>query len=143
MNNSLYHEDIKTLAQANVTKEPLQQPDRTITLDNPLCGDRVSIQLRLDNGKIADETHQVKGCLLCRASANAIANSVIDATEADILRVEQALCAMLKGEGMGDWPIQGWEALDVFRPVAAHKSRHDCVMLPFKALRKMLQLKEA
>ena len=45
-------------------------PTKSARRDNPLCGDRVTIDVRLDDsGKIAEIAHQVRGCLLCQASA--------------------------------------------------------------------------
>lgn len=138
MNSNLYNDGIKTLAQSGGQKAPLKNHDCEITVDNPLCGDRVTMQVMLNNGCVVEESHQVKGCLLCRASANAIASAVAGASKQDILQVEQNLRAILKNEPDGDTLTPGWEMLDLFRPVASHKSRHDCVLLPFKALLQMM-----
>ncbi len=139
MNSNLYNEGIKELAQSGESREPLKNPDCEVTIDNPLCGDRVTMQVKLNNGCVVEEAHQVKGCLLCRASANAIASAVVGASQQDMLQVEQNLRAMLKNESDGNALIPGWEVLDLFRPVVSHKSRHDCVLLPFKALLQMIQ----
>lgn len=133
MSNGLYHEDIKALAKMNSGADKLDQPDREIILDNPLCGDRVSVALKLNEGRIAAEAHEVKGCLLCRASANAIGAAAVGISAAELEGVADALSVMLKGETPESWPVSGWESLQLFQPVADHKSRHDCVLLPFKA----------
>lgn len=139
MTQSLYQDDIKALAKREMAEQELAHPDCSITLDNPLCGDRVTMALRLEGDRIVAEAHQVKGCLLCRASANAIGESVIGRSRDELPQVAAALQAMLKGEVPENWPLPGWESLKVFQPVTDHKSRHDCVMLPFKALGKALQ----
>lgn len=138
MTQSLYQDDIKALAKREMATQELVNPDCAITLDNPLCGDRVTMALQLEGDRIVAESHQVKGCLLCRASANAIAESVVGRSRDELPRVATALHAMLKGEAPENWPLPGWESLQVFQPVTDHKSRHDCVMLPFKALDKAL-----
>ncbi len=138
MNGNIYHDDIKALANSPGRADQLDQPDCEVTLDNPLCGDRVSVALKLKDGRISAEAHQVKGCLLCRASANAIGLAVIGASATDLEKVSEGLQHMLKGEQDETWPIPGWEALALFQPVASHKSRHDCVLLPFKAITQAL-----
>lgn len=137
MSRDLYQEDIKALAQTGIATESLDHPDRKITVDNPLCGDRVAMEVCLENGRVAALAHQVKGCLLCRASANAVARSAIGASEQDVLNAEQELRAFLKKE-RSDGQIPGWESLALFAPVRDHKSRHECVLLPLKALKQLL-----
>lgn len=53
-------------------------PTETATVDNPLCGDRVTIDVKLAGGKLAAIGHQVRGCLLCEAAAATIARSLRD-----------------------------------------------------------------
>jgi nitrogen fixation protein NifU and related proteins len=100
-----------------------------------LCGDRVTIDVKLDDGKIAEIAHQVRGCLLCQASAVALASSAVgrDASGVAELRhdAERAI-----GREAG----KAHEPFDAFEPVANHKSRHECVLLPFEALQDALKL---
>ena len=138
MSDYIYHEDIKALANSEQRTEKLEAPDYEITLDNPLCGDRVTVALNVKDGRVSAEAHQVKGCMLCRASANAIGEAVTGVPVTELEKVALGLQLMLKGEQVENWPIPGWEALGLFQPVANHKSRHDCVLLPFKALQKAL-----
>ena len=39
----------------------------------------------------------------------------------------------------GPAPAGAWSDLSAFHPVAAHKSRHECVLLPFRALLEALE----
>ena len=47
-------------------------------------------------------------------------------------KVRDQITAMLK-EG-APAPDGDWDVLNVFEPVAGHKSRHPCVLLPFEAV---------
>jgi len=138
MSGNIYHEDIKALANIPVAEQKLEQPDCKVTLDNPLCGDRITIALNLKDGCVTALTHQVKGCLLCRASANVIAQAVVGTSATDLEVVVEGLQQMLKGKPVENWPTPGWESLALFQPVAAYKSRHECVLLPFKAIMQAL-----
>ena len=134
MNDQLYQERIVALAKAKTGAGKLAAPTRAARKDNPLCGDRVTIELKLDGqGKIAEIAHQVRGCLLCQASAAALASVAVgrDAKGISQLRhdAERAL-----GHESGP----AGEPFAAFAPVAAHKSRHDCVLLPFEAIEEAL-----
>jgi len=133
MSDELYQAKIVALAKSKAGAGKLTAPTKSARRDNPLCGDRVTIDVKLDNGKIAEIAHQVRGCLLCQASAVALASSAVgrDASGVAELRhdAERAI-----GREAG----KAHEPFDAFEPVANHKSRHECVLLPFEALQDAL-----
>ena len=55
---------------------------------NPLCGDRLTVYLRVENGVIADVSFEGSGCAISKASASLMTESVKGKTvaEADALR---------------------------------------------------------
>jgi NifU-like protein involved in Fe-S cluster formation len=136
MSGGLYAGGIKELAAAGSAPKSLPFPDRRVSLDNPFCGDRVDLEVNITDGRLTDLGQVVRGCMLCRASANALAQSAVGLSAAEIEAVAGRLAAMLKGEPDPDWPPKGWEALLLFEAVERHKSRHGCVTLPFTALLK-------
>jgi nitrogen fixation NifU-like protein len=134
VSDALYQKAILDLARAAVGHGKLAAPDASVTIDNPLCGDRVSVDLTLRDGRVAELAHRVRGCALCEASASAIGSHAIGASEADLAAARDSAASLIAGSAEnGAWP-----ELAVFRPVREHKSRHRCVMLPFEALLKAL-----
>ena len=114
----------------------LPSPQATATVDNPLCGDIVTIDLAVEAGLVTDIGYVVRGCLLCQASAAALSVQAIGKDAAAFGAAVQSLAAMLRD---GAPPPGGeWGDLAAFAPVAAHKSRHRCVTLPFDAAREAL-----
>lgn len=134
----MYEGGIKELAKAIAAPKSLPHPDRQVTVDNPFCGDRVDLEITIDNGRLGELAQDVRGCMLCQASANAVAKSAIGLSAAEIETVSASLIAMLKGDDIPDWPPEGWKSLALFEAVRRHKSRHGCVTLPFTALLKAL-----
>lgn len=132
MNDELYGAAIKDLA----AREPatLDHPDASATQDNPLCGDRVSLDLRLEGGRVAAFGHRVKGCVLCRAASALVAEQAVGMDADSAARLADQVVGMLKKGADPAIP-----ALAAFLPVRPHKSRHDCVLLPFKALVKAVR----
>ena len=132
MSEALYHAALVERARAAFGKGRLEGADASATVDNPLCGDRVTLDLKLNEGRIAAIGHQVRGCLLCEAAAATIAEHLRGGGPTEIEAISAAAKRLMK-EGEGD---PQWQCLEIFTPVHSAKSRRDCVLLPFEALRR-------
>lgn len=132
----LYQQAIKDWAQADHGHGRLDPADAEAKLDNPLCGDRVRVQLRLSANHIVALAQETRGCLLCRAAASLLGQRAagLDVAAAD--RATTALEALLARDAV---PPPDWPELAMFVPVRAHTSRHKCVLLPFRALQAALR----
>lgn len=127
----IYHEALVRLSREAVGAGHLGSPDGSATVDNPLCGDRVTVEVALEGGRIAALAHEVRGCLLCQAAASILGRLGPGATAAEIEAARAGLVAMLDG---GPAPAGRFAELSVFEPVRAVKSRRRCAVLPFEAL---------
>ena len=108
----------------------LARPHGSATVDNPLCGDRVTIDVELGPpARVARVGHVVRGCVLCEAAAVLIAEQAPEREVATLRRAGADVVVALK-EGMS-FP---WPELEMFAPVRDVRSRHRCVGLPFEAL---------
>ncbi len=134
MSDALYQERIVALAKAKTGAGKLVAPTKTARRDNPLCGDRVIVDVTLDDaGRITEIAHQVRGCLLCQASASALASLAIGKDAGGIAEIRHdAERAIGREEGLPREPFAA------FGPVAAHKARQECVLLPLEALKDAL-----
>jgi nitrogen fixation NifU-like protein len=133
MSEALYHDALVNRARTAFGKGRLSDATATATVDNPLCGDRVTIDLTTKDGRIAAIGHQVRGCLLCEAAAATIAEYCRGAGQNELDAISTSVRALM-AEG-GELPA-AWQCLEIFRPVHQAKSRRDCVLLPFEALRR-------
>ena len=130
MTDQLYQDRIVALAKAKTGAGKLAAPTKSARRDNPLCGDRVSIDVTLDDrGRIAEIAHQVRGCLLCQASASALASVAVGRDAASIADLRHDAERAI-GREIGE----AHEPFSAFAPVREHRSRHECVLLPFEAL---------
>lgn len=137
MNDDIYNQQLKALAKSNHGNGELSADDTSVTLDNPLCGDRVKLSADVNEGRIVSVIHNVKGCLLCQASASAI-GAMAPGIKTDVmLQVCDHMAAMFNAD-VEYKPLSGWEGLAAFEPVKSHRNRHNCVLLPFQAIAKIL-----
>lgn len=133
--DKIYHDRLVALARSADGHGALENPTGRATLDNPLCGDRVTVEVAVENGTVIAVAHDIKGCILCQAAAAAIGRHAPGADVAGLLAVIEAVPPMLTAEPAPP----PWPELDCFRPVRAIKSRHRCVTLPFEALGEALR----
>jgi nitrogen fixation protein NifU and related proteins len=129
--DDLYHRRLLELARAGAGQDRLDAPDGSATLDNPLCGDVVTVEVRVEGALVTQLAHRVRGCVLCQAAAALLARA--PPAPASALAAARRLAAEVLGGAAA--PAEGpWAALDAFAPVRGVPSRHRCVLLPFDAL---------
>ena len=134
MTADLYDAAILAEAKARHGHGRLPHPEANVTRDNTLCGDRVTIDLTRNGGRIAALAQTTRGCILTQAAAALLGRLAPGATEAEIAAAGDELRRLLAGEALT--PI--WPDLAMFVPVAAVRSRHECVLLPFEAVAEAL-----
>ena len=132
-----YHAAIMSAAHRASGKGRLDAPDASATVDNPLCGDRVTIDIRRagsrEAGPVSEIGHVVRGCVLCEAAATLIVEAGTGASAEELRTASDRVRRMI--ENGGPPPENGeWRKAEMFLPVRPHPSRHDCVLLPFQAL---------
>jgi nitrogen fixation protein NifU and related proteins len=99
---------------------------------NPLCGDRVTVEIALDGDVIRDVAFQGSGCAISRASASLMTDALKGKTAAEAEETFTRFRAMLTGDA-GD--AAGAEArlgkLAVLGGVREFPSRIKCATLPW------------
>ncbi len=136
MSDSLYQEALLRLAASADGAGRLPAPDASARRDNPLCGDEVTLDLELAGGRIRAVAHRVRGCLLVRAAAAALARGAVGRTAEELAAVHAQLTEMLRAGGAP--PGGAFADLAAFLPVREVRSRQECVLLPFEALKDAL-----
>ena len=132
MDTRLYHQAVLDAAKKASGQGKLTDADARIELDNPLCGDRVRIEIRMNGDRVEQIAHHVRGCLLCEAAASVIGENAAGEQAADLKALALALRQSLSAK---ESKLRlRWPSLEMFLPVRGYRSRHDCVLLPFDAL---------
>ena len=141
MTDELYQKAILGKAREATGAGTMADADARATVNNPVCGDRVTMEVKLSDGHVTAVAHKVRGCLLCEASASVVGANAPGATRAEIDAAKAAITALLH-DGT-PIPAESWGDLSIFQPVTIHKSRHHCVKLPFEALTRALDEAES
>jgi nitrogen fixation NifU-like protein len=97
---------------------------------NPLCGDRITLSLRVDGGVIRAVGFEARGCLIARASASILGDIVEGRTAAEARVFARALHALARDAE----PPADAGPLEPLRPVRAFPARIACVELAWSCL---------
>lgn len=132
MINEVYNRKILEFAADIPRLQRLDAPDATATAVSRLCGSKVTIDLKLNDGAVSDFGHEVKACALGQASSSIMARHVVGSTPEELRALRGRMYAMLK-EG-GDPPTGKWQDLEALVPVRDFKARHASTLLTFDAV---------
>lgn len=111
--------------------------DRVVEGTNPLCGDKITLYVKLDDGTVADVAFKGTGCAISVASSSLMTERVKG------LRVDEALAlfdkvhAMLTAAGE-EAPAEDLDKLAALAGVREYPSRVKCASLAWHALKTAL-----
>jgi nitrogen fixation NifU-like protein len=74
----------------------LAQPDGAARVENPACGDVMTLHLRIANDRIAEARFRVKGCVAAIGCGSALTEAITERSlvEARVFRREQIVAAV-------------------------------------------------
>ena len=119
--------------------QKLEGADRTAEGYNPLCGDQVTVYLKLDGDVIREVTFQGSGCAISKSSASMMTMSLKGKTRAEAEALFQRFHQMLTGDpGKREVP-DGLGKLAVFSGVCEFPIRVKCATLPWHTMHAALE----
>jgi NifU-like protein involved in Fe-S cluster formation len=132
MINEIYNRKILEFAADIPRLQRLDAPDATATAISRLCGSKVTVDVKMQDGAVSDFGHEVKACALGQASSSIMARHVLGSTPEELRELRARMYAMLK-EG-GDPPAGKWRDVEALLPVRDFKARHASTLLTFDAV---------
>lgn len=127
----LYSRRILGLASDIPHAGRLEDPQASVRRRSPVCGSTVTVDLDVEDGRIARFGQDVKACALGQASAAVLGAQAVGRTREEIATALDQLRAMLKSGGeVPDAPFDGYEAL---LPARDYKHRHASILLALEA----------
>lgn len=133
--DDLYRRVIMDHYQRPRNRGRLEENAVTIEMNNPTCGDKISLQLQVEDGKIQDAKFLGEGCSISMASASMMTEAIKGLSLEEALRLADLFSAMMQGEEVDteQFPLEDIEAL---QGVCKFPARIKCATLAWKALEK-------
>ena len=102
---------------------------------NPLCGDALHMELRCEDGRVAEMRFSGDACAIAKAVASMLSELAIDRSDGELAALEQVFISLVAGKIASDDQLGG---LNAMRELAKHPVRQKCALLPFATLRAAL-----
>jgi nitrogen fixation NifU-like protein len=141
VNHELYQEVILDHNRRPRNFGVLAAADRTAEGNNPLCGDQLTLYLKLDGDRISDVSFQGAGCAISTASASLMTEALKGKTVAQartLFDLFHRLVTAGEAPGAGIGEDAEIDKLAVFSGVRAYPMRVKCATLAWHTLKAAL-----
>lgn len=117
----------------------MEDATRTIDGFNPLCGDRITLYIKIHNGIIEDVSFQGSGCAISTASASLMTEIVRGKSEAEAEHLFDLFHRITTGKSGDDVNLEEIGKLAVLAGVRAYPARVKCATLAWHSLQAALK----
>lgn len=115
-------------------KGSLENDAVTIDMNNPTCGDRIHLTLKVTDGVVEDAKFDGEGCSISMSSASMMTQIVKGKKIEEALELSEIFSKMMMGEEYSEkYDLEDVEAL---QGVAKFPARIKCATLAWKAMEK-------
>src|SRR5436853_512892 len=97
MSDPLYRKEILRLAADAAGAGRLAKPSGSATVFNPACGDRVTVDVVMQGGRIMALAHHTSACVLAQASAAILGADAVGFNRTEIATLVAAVEGLLTG----------------------------------------------
>ena len=136
---NLYQEVIIDHGRRPRNFRELENATRTVEGVNPLCGDQLTLYVKLADGQIEDIAFQGTGCAISQASASLMTAALKGKTQGEALALFGRVHAMLTEGPNGDVHPKEVGKLAVLSGVWEFPTRVKCAVLAWHTLRSALE----
>ncbi len=119
-NADIYHEMIIDYSRNPVNYGKIEDHDVTFHDSNPLCGDSIDIDMKIDDNKISDIKFHGKGCAICMACSSVLTEITKGKTIDEVRKIS-------KKDVLGELGLENLQAV-----------RIKCALLSLKVLKSAL-----
>ena len=113
---------------------------KTVHIKNPTCGDDITIQSKLEDGKVVDVKHDGTGCSICCSSASVMSEVLIGKTQEEAVNIAENYLNMLSNKEYDD-NVDLEEAI-AYSGVRKFPARVKCASIAWKAFEGTLEESE-
>jgi nitrogen fixation protein NifU and related proteins len=135
VDDDLYREIILDHYRNPRRKRAVDPADLAVEASNPLCGDEVTLTLRVKDGNVEDVGFTGRGCSISQASASMMCEEVAGRSSEDAAALGHRFKGMLmqgqQPDDLGD--------LEALQGVRQYPVRIKCAVLPWNALLRGLE----
>ncbi|TVY10474.1 Fe-S cluster assembly sulfur transfer protein SufU [Paenibacillus cremeus] len=104
----------------------------SVDLNNPTCGDKIQLQMQVEDGKVKAAKYTGEGCSISMSSASMMTDAIKGKTLEEALQMAENFSSLMKGQ-----PVEfEYEDIEALSGVNKFPARIKCATLAWNALRK-------
>lgn len=108
----------------------------TVDLNNPTCGDRIQLTMKVEDGIVQDAKFEGEGCSISMSSASMMTQAVKGKKVEEALKLSTIFSNMMQGKEYDDSVDLG--DIEALQGVSKFPARIKCATLAWKAMEKGL-----
>ncbi|MED3549570.1 Fe-S cluster assembly sulfur transfer protein SufU [Cytobacillus praedii] len=135
--DTLYRQVIMDHYKNPRNKGVLADDSLTINMNNPTCGDRIQLTLKLEGDKVIDAKFEGEGCSISMSSASMMTQAIKGRNIEDALKLSEVFSLIMQGKDYEDDIDLG--DIEALQGVAKFPARIKCATLAWKAMEKGLK----
>jgi nitrogen fixation NifU-like protein len=131
--DQLYRQVIMDHYKNPRNKGVLEDGALTINMNNPTCGDRIQLTLKVEDGKIESAKFDGEGCSISLASASMMTQAVKGLSVEEAVKLANIFYDMMLGKDYDDESIDLGD-IEALQGVSKFPARIKCATLAWKAM---------
>jgi nitrogen fixation NifU-like protein len=137
----LYQEIILDHSKRPRNRREIAETARSAEGHNPLCGDHVTVFVRLDGDVVADASFIGSGCAISTASASLMTDTLKGLSRREAEQLAHDFLDLVRGLKLSDAEMARLGKLASLSGVCAYPVRVKCATLPWHTMRKAIEEK--
>ena len=139
--DNIYNELIMEHSMNSYNKKKLEHADFCEIGHNPNCGDEITLELNVKDGKIEDMAFSGHGCAISQASTSIMIDTLKGKTLEEAKEIIKAFIGMIKREITDEAELEKLEDAVAFQNVSHMPARVKCALLAWHTIEDILNKK--
>nr|WP_144928449.1 SUF system NifU family Fe-S cluster assembly protein [Paenibacillus bovis] len=136
--DTLYRQVIMDHYKNPRNKGSLADGSLTVDMNNPTCGDRIHLTMKVKDGKVTDAKFEGEGCSISMASASMMTQTIIGQNVEQAMKLSQIFSEMIQGNDYELDDSVDLGDIEALQGVSKFPARIKCATLAWKAMEKGL-----
>ncbi|GIN56681.1 Fe-S cluster assembly sulfur transfer protein SufU [Lederbergia ruris] len=135
--DQLYRQVIMDHYKNPRNKGSLEDGNLTVDMNNPTCGDRIHLTMKVEDGKVTDAKFEGEGCSISMASASMMTQTIIGKDVETAYKLSHIFSEMIQGKDYDEEDLDLGD-MEALQGVSKFPARIKCATLAWKAMEKGL-----
>jgi nitrogen fixation protein NifU and related proteins len=135
--DALYRQVIMDHYKKPRNKGVLAEDSLTVNMNNPTCGDRIQLTMKVLDGKVVDAKFEGDGCSISMSSASMMTQAIKGKNIDEAIKLSKIFSDMMQGKEYDENLDLG--DIEALQGVSKFPARIKCATLAWKAMEKGLQ----